>query len=1139
MSNHAPPPSVARRAVRILVTAITVAGLLLVAPLLVKAASAQGSTLTITASTFTAASSGVATQATSDTGGGDNVGWIGNGSWLEYTGVNFGSSGYPQIEARLASALSGTDIGTISFEIGSLTATPFATITVNGTGGWQTWLTSAPSTNSPAPTGTQTLYVSFATSTGENFVNVNWFELGTLSSSGSTMTVTASTYAAASSGVATQATSDTGGGDNVGWIGNGSWLEYTGVNFGSSGYPQIEARLASALSGTDIGTISFEIGSLTATPFATIEVSGTGGWQTWATSAPSTNSPAPTGTQTLYVSFATSTGENFVNVNWFEFLGGTSSSGNTVTVTNPGTQTSTVGTAASLQVSASDSASGQTLTYSATGLPAGLSISSSGLISGTPTTAGTSSVTVTATDTTGASGSASFSWTVNAASSGCGGTGQLSETGWVASSNTDSSAADAPQNAITGTGGRFSSDADQEPGMTWTVNMGCQETFNEVVLNAGGNTGDYPNGFDIEVSNDGTNFTPVYFGTGSAQSITATFSTQTAQYIEILLTASSTTNWWSMTSFTADNTPVTPPTASAPATGGSLGSNVYVFTPSDSVSSIETTMNDISDTQVSNQFGTARYEFLFEPGTYGSSSDPLVITVGYYEAIAGLGETPSATVINGSINTYNQCSGTTCNATDNFWRSITNLTINVAGLTGCFAGEDVWASSQASPLRDVIVNGNLTLMDYCDGSPDYASGGFIANSELNGTTENGSQQQYYTRNTDITDWTNGVWNQVFSGDPGAPAQSFTSDSGDSGGTEPYTTLSTTPVSEEEPFLYMNSSGSYEVFVPSLETNSSGPNFTSGSEAGTSLPLSDFYVVNSSSTVAQINAALAAGDDLLFTPGVYSYANTITVTNPDTKIIGLGFATLIPTNGNITLTVSDVPGVNISGLIFDAGPTQSSSLLQIGVEGSTANNASNPVTVDDVFFRVGGAETGTVATAFVDNSNNSIIDDTWIWRADHGSGAGSWTGDQSATGLVVNGNDVETTGLAVEHFEQYETIWNGQGGTDLFFQNENPYEVPSQSVWMSSATQDGYPAFYIPNSVTSFTGYGMGSYSYFDQGVSIENAEAFQAPDTSGVVFNDILTVFLNGSGGIESVINGTGAAVDSSFVGPSDVVTYP
>jgi hypothetical protein len=139
------------------------------------------------------------------------------------------------------------------------------------------------------------------------------------SSSASSVTVTASDYAAASSGVMTQPTSDTGGGDNVGWIGNGAWLEYPGVNFGSSLTGRVVARIASAVPGTDIGTISFEAGSLTATPFATIEVSGTGGWQTWVTSAPVTASPVPSGTQTLYVTFATSTGANFVNVNWLQF----------------------------------------------------------------------------------------------------------------------------------------------------------------------------------------------------------------------------------------------------------------------------------------------------------------------------------------------------------------------------------------------------------------------------------------------------------------------------------------------------------------------------------------------------------------------------------------------------------------------------------------------------------------------------------------------------------------------------------------------------------------------------------------------------------------------------------------------------
>jgi hypothetical protein len=588
-------------------------------------------------------------------------------------------------------------------------------------------------------------------------------------------------------------------------------------------------------------------------------------------------------------------------------------------------------------------------------------------------------------------------------------------------------------------------------------------------------------------------------------------------------------------------TPTPTPTTTPPPTGGSLGSNVIVISPSESVSTIASTLNALGTQQAPNQFGTQRYEILFEPGTYGSTASPLDFQIGYYESVEGLGQNPGQVVINGTIDSWNQCTNgvqTQCYATDNFWRSISNLTINVTGLTGCNAGEDVWAASQASPMRRVEVNGNLTLMDYCGGSPGWSSGGFISDSELNGTVENGSQQQYLVRDSNIGSWTNGVWNQVFCGDPGAPAQSFGSTPVASGGPQPYTTLGTCPTTEEEPYLYTDSSGSYNVFVPSVQNASSGPTWANGNTPGTSLPLSTFYVIDASSTIAQINAALAAGDNLLFTPGVYSYNQTINVTNPDTKIVGLGFATLIPTAGQTTMSVADVNGVNISGLLFDAGPTNSPALLTIGTQGSTVSHASDPVSVDDVFFRVGGATAGSVTDAFIDNSNNSLLDNIWSWRADHGAGAGSWTSDTAATGLTVNGNNVTAYGLAVEHYQQYETVWNGQGGTVIFFQNENPYDVPSQSVWMATSTQDGYPAFYIPNSVTTFHGYGMGSYSNFDLGIPIENAEAFQAPNTSGVQFNDLLTVWLNNSGGIESVINGTGAAVSSTNAGPVNIVTY-
>jgi hypothetical protein len=272
--------------------------------------------MTVTASQY-AAQNSTGTEATSDTGGGSDVGWINSASWLEYTNVNFGS-GFTGVEVRDASAVAGTNIGSVQFRLDSLTAAPFATVNVNGTGGWQTWATSPDTANSPAPTGTHTLYVTFTTTTGGNFVNVNWFEFtGGNSSAAAPVTVTASQYAAQNS-TGTEATSDTGGGNDVGWINSASWLEYTGVNFGSGLTGNVEARVASAAAGTNIGTVQFRLDSLTATPFATVNVSGTGGWQTWVTGS-STASPVPSGTHTLYVTFTTTITGNFVNVNWFKF----------------------------------------------------------------------------------------------------------------------------------------------------------------------------------------------------------------------------------------------------------------------------------------------------------------------------------------------------------------------------------------------------------------------------------------------------------------------------------------------------------------------------------------------------------------------------------------------------------------------------------------------------------------------------------------------------------------------------------------------------------------------------------------------------------------------------------------------------
>ena len=681
-------------------------------------------------------------------------------------------------------------------------------------------------------------------------------------------------------------------------------------------------------------------------------------------------------------------------------------------------------------------------------------------------------------------------------------------------------------------------------GTSYTVNLHFAETYwtaaGQRTFNVSINGQSVLSAFDIIAAAGGAEKAVVKQFTATADSsgkITIQFATvkDNAQVngIEVLGGTSVTP--------TPTNTPTPTPT-STPVSGGppNFGTSTYIFTPSTPLSQIQSTVNSIGNQQVGNQFGTQRYEFLFAPGTYGTSSNPLNFQVGYYTSVAGLGRAPTDVVINGSIDAYNQCSGTVCNATTNFWRSISNLTINVTTPnSGCYNGE-FWAVSQAAPMRRVEINGATTLQDYCT-NPNYASGGFIADSKITGSNIiSGSQQQWIIRNSQITGWSNGVWNQVFSGVQGAPAQCFPAASGCGG---PYTTLATSPVTREAPYLYTDASGHYNVFVPSVQSNTSGTTWAGGGTPGTSLPISKFYIAQPSTSAASINSALASGQDLIFTPGVYSLSQTINVTNPDTVIVGLGFATLTPQNGNVTMQVANAAGVMISGLIFDAGTPTSPVLLQVGSSAMHNNQyAADPPAIQDVFFRIGGAQAGSATTSLVVNSANVILDDIWAWRADHGNGVG-WTVNTANTGLIVNGDNVIAYGLAVEHYQQYEVIWNGNGGTVIFFQNEMPYDPPNQAAWSEAPGVNGWAAFKVANGVTSFHGYGMGSYSYFNQGVSIFAANAFEVPTTLPAgSMRDLLTIFLStsGSGGITNVINNIGGS--STAANPDKAVTvtsYP
>ncbi|MFZ0771856.1 MAG: malectin domain-containing carbohydrate-binding protein [Candidatus Sulfotelmatobacter sp.] len=543
-----------------------------------------------------------------------------------------------------------------------------------------------------------------------------------------------------------------------------------------------------------------------------------------------------------------------------------------------------------------------------------------------------------------------------------------------------------------------------------------------------------------------------------------------------------------------------------------FGPNVYVFTTSDSVSSINTTLNTLN---ANTQFSTNRYAVLFEPGTYtGVESE-----VGYYESVAGLGETPTATTISDGYLTSNQ-TDSNGNLTTNFWRSIENMSINAIPAGDTYLQ---WGVSQGAAFRRMYVHGAVELTNTDCGE---ASGGFIANSQVTGTIESCSQQQWYTRNSSIGSWTGNLWNMVFSGVSGAPAQSNPFGSGTS-----YTVLAATPVSREKPFLYMDSSGNYWVFSPAYGTNTSGTTWASGGvgsgEAGTSLAISTFYIATPSSTLAQINAALASGENLILTPGIYTYSGSINVTNANTVVLGLGYANLNPQTGTAAITVADVGGVQIAGLLIDAGPVNSPVLFQVGVAGaSRVSHASNPTSINDVFFRIGGAVAGTATESMEIDSDNVILDNIWAWRADHGTDA-SWTGNVAMNGLVVNGDNVTALGLAVEHYEAAQVQWNGEGGETIFYQSEMPYDVPSESAWMDG-TIDGYASYIVSPAVTTHQAYGLGVYSYFNQGVDIIANSGILAPVANGVKFTDSVSVFLAGSGQINYNIASDSPTTDNA-----------
>lgn len=553
-----------------------------------------------------------------------------------------------------------------------------------------------------------------------------------------------------------------------------------------------------------------------------------------------------------------------------------------------------------------------------------------------------------------------------------------------------------------------------------------------------------------------------------------------------------------------------------------FGENVYLFSPEDDPAAVNQILEDIYDRQEENQFGSERYAIYFMPGVY---DEDIEVNVGFYTQVAGLGELPTDTRIPSL-----QCTATWLgddpnnhNACCNFWRGVENIELG---------SNTMWAVSQATFMRRTQVDGALYLHD----NYGWCSGGFLADSNTELMTDSGSQQQWLSRNCNWKAWMGANWNMVFVGveEDRAPEGAWPG--------IPYTEVEETPVIQEKPFLIYDEEAGYQVYVPEVREEAVGVSWQNGA-AGERIPISEFYVAKAGYDTAEtMNAALAGGKHLLLTPGIYELKEALVVTNPDTIVLGMGLATLKPVNGNACMETGDVTGLIIAGLLFDAGEVESEQLLVVGnpvnasgeaaeiqAEGAAVPGKSGRafITLSDVFFRVGGTVTEQPAKAkccVTIHSSNVVGDNFWVWRADHGDMV-AWDQNTADTGIVVNGDNVTIYALMVEHFEKYQTVWNGQNGRVYMYQSEIPYDVPGQATWMShDGAREGYASFYVADEVERFEAWGLGIYLY-NRDTAVTLHTAMEVPDREGVKVHNICTVMLTGYPGMEHIINDSGEAV--------------
>ncbi|WP_440901295.1 coagulation factor 5/8 type domain-containing protein [Actinosynnema sp.] len=551
-----------------------------------------------------------------------------------------------------------------------------------------------------------------------------------------------------------------------------------------------------------------------------------------------------------------------------------------------------------------------------------------------------------------------------------------------------------------------------------------------------------------------------------------------------------------------------------------LGPNVLLLRPGQP--DAQRRVDEITRARRTDQFGEGRHAVLLLPGHHR-----LDVDLRFYTQVAGLGALPDDVVVQGRVRVeadwlpqLDDPAGLG-NATQNFWRGAENLSV-----TPPPGQVERWAVSQAAAYRRMHLRGPVELWD---GRVGWASGGLIADSRIDGPVDSGTQQQFLTRNSELgAGWRGSSWNMVFVGTTGAPAHSYPD--------PPFTTVESTPLVREKPFLFV-ADDEFRVFLPAPRRDCVGTSWGSGAPEGTSLSLAEFFVARPGTPVAVVNSALERGKHLLLTPGVHRLDGTITVRRPGTVVLGLGLATLTSETGGPALVTSDVPGIRLAGFLIDAGRAGAPVLLRVGEPGCGAGHRADPISLHDVYLRVGGPWAGRAEVSLEVNSSDVLIDHTWAWRADHGEGVG-WDVNTARDGVVVNGDRVVAHGLFTEHYQRHSLLWNGEEGRVYFFQNELPYDPPSQAEWRGGGGARGLPGYKVADHVRDHRAWGLGVYCFNEADPTVVTDTAVEAPTAPGVRLTSLVAVSLGGVGTIASVVNGTGGAADSSrFV--SRVARYP